>query len=353
MLLATRNSDGKRFAIKTVPKKEYDQEKMKHLRAEISVLLSIDHEYIIKCYEVFEDPINIQFVFDLVEGGDLLDYLITTPGNKISESKAVEFFHEIVLALQYLHDKSIVHRDIKPENFLIYHDKGRIKIKLIDFGFASFLKNGKLNDLVGSPQYVAPEILNGDEYDTKVDMWAAGVCLYNMLTGTQPFISNNNEEELRNNILNQEIHYHKDLSNDAVDMLKGLLERDPEKRLSAPDCRIHPWIYNFENLKYQPTQCDGVRFDPDVKTIKDIMLLINEQYSVKNEVWVILLSDLDYDLTYEIEKTLLNNISSHLEDFRGFQMKNSVSYEVLLETIINNNKVQKSLQDTLKGKKII
>ena len=101
----------------------------------------------------------------------------------------IDLLSQIFEGLHYLHDElGIVHRDIKPENFLLYNDGHRIKIKLIDFGFATYCKKDEtMNEQLGTPQYAAPEIFEQKPYNSKVDMWSVGVVLYNMVKGTQPF----------------------------------------------------------------------------------------------------------------------------------------------------------------------
>ena len=133
-----------------------------------------------------------------------------------------------------MHDEiGIVHRDIKPENFLLYNDGHRIKIKLIDFGFATYCKEDEtMNDQLGTPQYAAPEIFEQKPYNFKVDMWSAGVVLYNMVKGTQPF-SNREIENIKEQVLHKEINYNGFQNSDLKLLCEGLLERDPEKRFSS------------------------------------------------------------------------------------------------------------------------
>jgi calcium-dependent protein kinase len=147
---AFEKESGQKFAIKTVWKAQFTDKK-KFIIQEIEILLQVEHESIIKCYQVYEDQTSIHFVFDLVEGGDLFEYLTSIPEHVIPDTRAVDFFNQILDALMYLHDKHIIHRDIKPENFLIYHTGNQIKLKLIDFGFATIIKDDeKLNDKLGS-----------------------------------------------------------------------------------------------------------------------------------------------------------------------------------------------------------
>ena len=167
---------------------------MSFLKQEIDILSILDHENVIKCHFIYEDNLSIHFIFDIIKGGDLLEHLMNMPGNRLPENQAQEFFSQILDSLQYIHSQNIIHRDIKPENFLIsVSQSSGVRLKLIDFGFSARCNEGqKLNDPVGSPQYMAPEIIKliqtGEGgYDNKVDIWAAGVVLYNMISVRQPF----------------------------------------------------------------------------------------------------------------------------------------------------------------------
>ncbi len=149
-------------------------------------------------------------MLDCIEGGDLYDYIMNSPDHKIPESTCAELFLQMNRAIQFLHnDLDIVHRDIKPENFLMKQEGTSLKVILIDFGFAGkCLEGEKLLDTVGSLQYMSPEQLEGDfKHDRRVDYWALGVVLFNMLTGKQPFSKKEGDEILVRNITNVKINF--------------------------------------------------------------------------------------------------------------------------------------------------
>jgi myosin-light-chain kinase len=174
------------------------------LKQEIQISLYVNHENIIKCYEVYEDLHYIHFVFEYIQGTDLFDYIIQSQNTCINEYQSAMIFAQILDAVHYLHLNNIVHRDIKLENFLIYKEDSYLKIKLIDFGFASKTTNGFLREKIGSLNYLAPEIFTDLTYNSKVDIWASGITLFNMLTGKQPF-SNNSDSQLISDIVNKEL----------------------------------------------------------------------------------------------------------------------------------------------------
>jgi calcium-dependent protein kinase len=200
-----------RYAIKTLLKSQHEGERTEFLKKEVEILRELKDEnpHIISCYNVYEDRNSVHIIFDLIEGGDLFDYISdsTDNNNYLTEKQAVGFFVQILDALHFLYTKRIVHRDIKLENFLIIQKDKEILLKLIDFGFASKIPQcGFLTEPIGSPYNVAPEILLGKPYDSKVDIWAAGVLLYNMVSGKQPF-SGDSEEELAEKIINNEVQF--------------------------------------------------------------------------------------------------------------------------------------------------
>ena len=246
---------GYEYAIKQVIKKidKYDISLIK----EIEINSIINHNNIVHCFDIFEDDLNIYFVFELMTDGDLYDYISKKPNHHLKDKEIIAILKQIFLALIYLHDKlQIVHRDIKPENFMIKKEKNEgIIVKLRDFGTSDFIKNEGFNFInVGTPLYMAPEIYLKQEYDCKVDMWAIGIILYIMATGKHPFDNNNkmkdnlennknmnnsdlsyNDEDkiIMNNVLNKELDFNI-FENYGLRLLaQRLLERNPTERYSA------------------------------------------------------------------------------------------------------------------------
>lgn len=224
----------KHYAIKTLEKKHFPEDKLIFLQREIDITTKVNHENVIRCYDVFEDRNYVHFVFDFCEGGDLFEYIISHDDHKLTEMRAAQLFSQMMDALHYLHQSNIIHRDVKLENFLVMQEENILKIKLIDFGFAVELKeNEKSNEKLGSLNYMAPEIHEGKDYDFKVDVWACGIVLYNMLSGKQPF-SGENEQILINKIIYDDINFNYDCwkttSTECKNLIKSLLSKDPEKR---------------------------------------------------------------------------------------------------------------------------
>ena len=235
-----------KFAIKTIFK-DKPKEVLDFLANEIEILLSIDNEKIVKCYEVYEDISTVNIVMELINGGQLFDYIINSATGKLDVKEALSIFSQMIDSVHILHCDNFVHRDIKPENFLINFDKGVGTIKLIDMGFATSIKpNEKLSDRVGSLNYVAPEFCDPTAtYDNKVDIWALGICLYNMLTGKQAFSDPDSAilvAKIRNDPINFDIPQLSTIPKDVLRLLQMLLTKDPENRLSTFEIKNTPWI---------------------------------------------------------------------------------------------------------------
>ena len=197
-----KNSNSKEYeyAIKQVIK--HNDQLNISLKKEIEINSIIHHNNIVQCFDIFEDDLSIYFVFEFMPDGDLFDYIIKKPNHRLNNKEIVNILEQILLALIYLHEKlKIVHRDIKPENFMIKKRKNDdIIVKLMDFGTSDFIREEGFNYFAqGTPLYIAPEIYLDQEYDSKIDMWALGVVLYNMTTGSHPFKSNKKNDNLENN----------------------------------------------------------------------------------------------------------------------------------------------------------
>lgn len=198
------------------------------------------HKNIVRLYEYFETEKHILFVIELCAGGDLLNYVRRR--RRLKEDVAKCLFKQIIESLAYCHSKNIVHRDIKLDNILL-DSNGRVKI--CDFGVGKIVKKGeKMVEQCGTPAYIAPEILKDEGYyGFAVDIWSAGVALYAMLYGTVPFKANN-MSELQKIIMKAKYTLKEDISIESRELLKGLLEKDPAKRLTIGAILNHPWLIN-------------------------------------------------------------------------------------------------------------
>ena len=171
------------------------------INKEIYILAGLKHPSIMKLFEVIDTTKKCNLIMELCEGSTLLSYIRKTPHKQLSEADAKPIMRQIVSAVVHMHSLNIVHRDLKVENILIDDSDGQIKIKLIDFGFATVCQPGKKLDLYcGTPCYMDPDLIRNRNYRGQAaDVWAIGVIIYLIITGQVPFFGKD-ENELRSNI---------------------------------------------------------------------------------------------------------------------------------------------------------
>ena len=242
--------NGKNYAIKRISKTNLSHVALLLTEADISMQLK--HENIMTYYEIFEDSQFISYVMDLGEGGDLFDFISGCPLGHLPADIILELLIQIFNVIDYLHnEKKITHRDLKPENFLIKIDNNnKPQIKLIDFGMAAYIQNNyKFKVFLGTRAYAAPEIFSRSGYNEKIDEWAVGVILYNMLTGYEPF-EGDTKSELIDSICNQEINFDIIKDVDLKELDKKLLDRDYNKRITAKEALKNVLALKFERDSY-------------------------------------------------------------------------------------------------------
>jgi len=241
---ATKKSTGESFAVKVVTKTKLTKEDDVALKDEIHVLRELQHPHIIRLYEVFEEKDFWYLVTEKMMGGELFDRIVAK--SYYNEKEARDVCKILFEAIGMCHKNSVAHRDLKPENLLLRSEDNDSEIKIADFGFAKkVLTPNSLTTQCGTPGYVAPEILEGNAYDTKSDMWSLGVIVYILLGGYPPFIEQNQRELFRKiRKGNYEFHeeYWGSVSPEAKDLISSLLVVNPSKRMSATDALQHKWM---------------------------------------------------------------------------------------------------------------
>jgi serine/threonine protein kinase len=228
------NSSKQKFAIKRI-NKEKKTVNQKVLLKEAEICLKLNHKNIIKYYEIYED---IKYINIVMEQGqtDLFEFLIKSPLGYFPDEIAVDFLIQIFSAIDYLHSINIVHCDIKPENFVLKINKTKTELKLVDFGNIRRKPKDKerLNNFSGTREYMAPEALENYGFNEKVDEWAAGVIMYNMLTGADPF-SSDNDSDYKDNIRFKEIKFEYIKNEKLRNLNKKLLNRFINNRITAKE----------------------------------------------------------------------------------------------------------------------
>jgi serine/threonine protein kinase len=245
---------------------------------EVEVLGSLNHPGIVKLKEVVSTPRYFCIVMEILTGGELFDRIVSR--EKYGENDAKIVARELLEILQYLHDHTIVHRDLKPENLVFNRPGDDATMKLTDFGFATPTNPKlKLTATCGTPEYVAPEILNEEPYGVAVDMWSAGVILYILLCGFPPFYGDN-DDELFERIATCNYKfispYWDRVSEDAKNLIRGLLELNPKKRLTAAQALAHPWFgkQTTQNADLSGALNELRRYNATRKFRKGVLLIL-------------------------------------------------------------------------------
>ncbi|XP_062280452.1 myosin light chain kinase 2, skeletal/cardiac muscle [Scomber scombrus] len=236
------NSSGLMLAAKIIKAKSQKEKDV--VRNEIQVMNQLNHSNLIQLYAAFESRHDIILVMEYVEGGELFDRIIDENYN-LTELDTVLFIRQICEGLQYMHKMYILHLDLKPENILCV-SRATNKIKIIDFGLARRYKpREKLRVNFGTPEFLAPEVINYEFVSFPTDMWSLGVITYMLLSGLSPFLGDDDNETL-NNILacqwNFEEDEFSDISDEAKDFITRLLVKSKSWRMSAAESLRHPWL---------------------------------------------------------------------------------------------------------------
>uniref|UniRef100_A0A182QH29 non-specific serine/threonine protein kinase n=1 Tax=Anopheles farauti TaxID=69004 RepID=A0A182QH29_9DIPT len=278
---------GKKVAIKIINREKLSESVLMKVEREIAIMKLIDHPHVLGLTDVYENRKYLYLVLEHVSGGELFDYLVKK--GRLTPKEARKFFRQIISALDFCHSHSICesewaskkqttpgrssllwwrqvvrargsqriqgdislalsnrrtgrdgHRDLKPENLLL-DDKNNIKIA--DFGMASLQPAGSmLETSCGSPHYACPEVIRGEKYDgRRADVWSCGVILYALLVGALPF-DDDNLRQLLEKVKRGVFHIPHFVPPDCQSLLKGMIEVNPEKRLTLAEINKHPWV---------------------------------------------------------------------------------------------------------------
>ncbi|XP_071930157.1 calcium-dependent protein kinase 1 isoform X2 [Coffea arabica] len=271
--LCVEKATGNQYACKSIAKRKLlTDDDVEDVRREIQIMHHLaGHPNVISIQGAYEDAIAVHVVMEVCAGGELFDRIIQR--GHYTERKAAELTRTIVGVVEACHSLGVMHRDLKPENFLFIDQKEDSLLKTIDFGLSIFFKPGeKFTDVVGSPYYVAPEVLK-KRYGPEADVWSAGVIVYILLSGVPPFWAET-EQEIFEEVLHGDLDFSSDpwpsISESAKDLVRKMLVRDPRKRLTAHEVLCHPWV-----------QIDGVA--PD-KPLDSAVLSRMKQFSAMNKL---------------------------------------------------------------------
>jgi serine/threonine protein kinase len=247
-------------AVKKISKKYTDTESFdRELRALLHIRNSGGHPHICSMHQCFEDDKHYYLILDYISGGEMFEHLIRN--GAYSEAGAARIVREVASTLAFLHGIGVVHADLKPENIMLSRksdDSSNAVVKLVDFGSAEVTSEvastAPASDFTLTPAYAPPEVLNkeqGNKAESSMDMWALGIILYIMLVGMHPFDPNGkaSDEEIEEYVKDakrmpsiRDSRYTRLLSPSAVDLIEGLMNRDPKRRMTAEQMLEHPWV---------------------------------------------------------------------------------------------------------------
>jgi len=258
---AKNKTTGEEIAVKIINKSDMAQEDLLALQTEVEILSQIDHPNVVKLFEVWEDKLKFYMVMEIMTGGELFDRIVEK--DHYSEKEAADTIRPIVDAIRYCHNMGVAHRDLKPENLLYATKDPHSIIKISDFGLAKIYDSSLMMTQCGTPSYVAPEVLEGKGYDETVDFWSIGIILYILLCGFPPFYDDDNDklfELISKGKVEFPSPYWDNISDPAKDLIRRLLNVDPNKRLKSDDILSHPWMVgDVTPRKNLPNITDKIR----------------------------------------------------------------------------------------------
>ncbi|KAF0907952.1 hypothetical protein E2562_022338 [Oryza meyeriana var. granulata] len=352
---------GKVFACKSIAKRKLlSEEDVEDVRREIQIMHHLaGHPNVVSIVGAYEDAVAVHLVMELCAGGELFDRIVQR--GHYSEKAAAQLARVIIGVVEACHSLGVMHRDLKPENFLFVNHKEDSALKTIDFGLSIFFKPGETySDVVGSPYYVAPEVLR-KHYGREVDVWSAGVIIYILLSGVPPFWDES-EQGIFEQVLKGDLDFSSDpwpaISDSAKDLVRKMLNRDPRKRLTAHEALCHPWVCVDGVAPDKPLDSAVLtrlkQFSAMNKLKKMALRVIAENLSEDEiaglrEMFKMLDTDNSGQITLEELKTGLQRVGANLKDSEitalmeaaDIDNSGSIDYGEFIAATMHLNKVER------------
>ncbi|XP_068120469.1 serine/threonine-protein kinase 17A-like [Hyperolius riggenbachi] len=238
---------GKEYAAKFLRKRRKGEDCRIDIINEIAILeMARFSPYVVDLHEVYETNGEIILVMEYAAGGEIFNQCVADQDEAFTEKDVIRLIRQILQGVLYLHRNNVVHLDLKPQNILLTSSNPLGDIRIVDFGLSRQVDTIKeVREILGTPEYVAPEVLNYEPISTSTDMWSIGVLTYVMLTGVSPFLGDSKQETFLN-ISQVNIQYTQDefegISEQAIDFIQTLLIKNPRKRARADQCLKHAWL---------------------------------------------------------------------------------------------------------------
>eukprot|EP00163_Fabomonas_tropica_P009422 TRINITY_DN1922_c0_g1_i14.p3 TRINITY_DN1922_c0_g1~~TRINITY_DN1922_c0_g1_i14.p3 ORF type:complete len:405 (+),score=85.54 TRINITY_DN1922_c0_g1_i14:3143-4357(+) len=264
--LARDRDTGEEFAIKIINKKRLNnQQRREQLTREVEIMLQLHHPNVVVLHDAFESDSKMYIVTEVMKGGELLDRVIED-GN-LSEKECCGIMKQLVNALQYLHQRGVIHRDIKPQNILLTSKDKDSPVKITDFGLSALVTPDKadlLKTAVGSPHFMAPEIMVSETYGGGVDVWSIGVVMYFLLSGLLPFDGESPNQvfkAIREGDFNFPDEFWAPISAEAKALIERIFVSNPAERIDLDEIPDSPWMQMEDQLSTVPIPDVGVRIE--------------------------------------------------------------------------------------------
>lgn len=318
-----------------------------------------EHPNVVRIKGTFEDSLYVHIVMELCAGGELFDRIVQK--GQYSEREAAKLIKTIVGVVEACHSLGVMHRDLKPENFLFLSTDEEAALKATDFGLSVFYKPGEtFSDVVGSPYYVAPEVLR-KLYGPEADVWSAGVILYILLSGVPPFWAET-EMGIFRQILQAKLDFDSEpwpgISDSAKDLIRKMLDRNPKTRLSAHEVLCHPWIVDDRMAPDKPLDSAVLsrlkQFSAMNKLKKMALRVIAERLSEEEigglkELFKMIDTDNSGTITFDELKEGLRRVGSELMeseikdlmDAADIDNSGTIDYGEFLAATVHLNKLER------------
>ncbi|XP_054479372.1 serine/threonine-protein kinase 17A [Anoplopoma fimbria] len=251
---------GHEYAAKFMRKRRKGQDCRMEIIHEISVLeLATSSPRVVNLHQVYEMASEMVLVLEFAAGGEIFNQCVSDEEDEaFSEEDVKRLMRQILEGVSFLHQNNVVHLDLKPQNILLTCSSPLGDIKIVDFGLSRMVSSHQeLREIMGTPEYVAPEILNYEPISTATDMWSAGVLAYVMLTGISPFLGENKQETFLN-ISQLNVSYSEEElqqpDRSALSFIQTLLRKHPQDRATAEQCLQHPWLQFLEPQESQTAE---------------------------------------------------------------------------------------------------
>jgi aurora kinase len=343
---------GAEYAIKLIDKTKFENKLQKDLFSrEVEMMYKIKHPNIVRLYTHFEDESNCYIALEYIKKGNLYSYTQSMPNKVLDAASTANFVVDLVSSLYYLHNMTppIIHRDIKPENLLLGNNG---HLKLTDFGGSNYLEGKVRYTTAGTQLYHSPEMLLKKGYDTRVDIWAIGVLIFELLVGRPPFVSDG-QHSIEDNIVHGRVNWPNSMNLLAKNLITKLLKLDPDQRPTLEEILQHQFILDYvqdpKSRLILPSEVEIKPFIiskqlPGEEFVKSEGIGINNN-SKNNERYS---NNEEYKSLYENVKIAYEKLKKEKEELSDKKKENDIKIKQLRKYMEDSKKVfEKEIDDKL------